>query len=266
MDNANSGLTAADVLALSGGNGANGIMGGNGFWWVIIFFIIAGMFGGGNLFGGNRGGNSLADAVLASNLSNPRSYNGDAATTEYVSNQFSNQNDKFLAYQNQASINQTNRDVLETSFGTTKEVLENRYNNSLQTNQLQAQMANESLRAQMQISNNALENQMQMSNNALQQQMQLANCCCTLREEGVANTQKILDALCQNQIDNLREKLADRDRELQTARFQISQIDQTANLTNTLRPYPTPSYIVSSPYTSLYNPYYGYGYGVSGVV
>ena len=231
MDNASSGLTAADVLALSNNN--SDIAGGGYFWWIIIFFIVAGMFGGGSIFGNNN----------------------NTATTEFVSNQFSNQNDKFLAIQNQDAVNQTNRDVLETSFNTSKEVLENRYNNAIQTNQLQAQMSNEALRAQMQMSNNALENQ-----------MQLANCCCTLREEGVTNTQKILDALCQNTIDNLREKLADRDRELQTARFQISQIDQTANLTNTLRPYPTPSYIVSSPYTSLYNPYYGYGYGVSGVV
>ena len=241
MDSSGSGLTAADVLALSNNNDA---MGGNYFWWIIIFFIIAGMFGGnGGVFGNNN-----------------------TATTEFVSSQFSNQNDKFLTLHNNDAINQTNRDVLETSFETSKEVLENRYNNALQTNQLQGQMSNDNLRTQMQLSNNALETQMQMSNNALQSQMQLSNCCCTLREEGVANTQKILDALCQSQIDNLREKLADRDRELQTARFQISQIDQTANLTNTLRPYPTPSYIVSSPYTSIYSPYYGYGYGVSGVV
>lgn len=192
--------------------------------------------------------------------------NHDDATTEFVANQFSNQNDKFLTLHNNDALNQVNRDVLETSYATSKEVLENRYNNAIQTNQLQAQMSNDSLRTQMQLSNNALEAQMQASNNALTSQMQLANCCCTLREEGQANTQKILDALCQNTIDNLRDKLADRDRELQTARFQISQIDQTANLTNTLRPYPTPSYIVSSPYTSLYSPYYNYGYGVSGVV
>lgn len=238
MENSSSGLTAADVLALSNNDG----IGGNGFWWIIIFFIIAGMFGGNGFGFGNN----------------------NAATTEFVSNQFSNQNDKFLSLHNTDAISQVNRDVLESSFATSKEVLENRYNNALQTNELQAQMSNEALRTQMQMSNNALENQMQMSNNALQSQMQLANCCCTLREEGQANTQKILDALCQNTINDLRDKLADRDRELQTARFQISQIDQTANLTNTLRPYPTPSYIVSSPYTSLYNTLYGYG--VSGVV
>lgn len=89
----------------------------------------------------------------------------------------------------------------------------------------------------------------------------------TLREEGQANTQKILDAICQNQIAELRDKLADRDRELQTARFQISQIDQTASLTNTLRPFPQPAYITASPYQSYYPyGYYGYGNGVSGVV
>lgn len=239
MDTSNSGLTASDVLALTNNEG---IGGGNGLWWIIIFFIVAGMFNGNGFLGNNN----------------------NTATTDFVASQVSNQNDKFLTLHNNDAINQTNRDVLETSFATSKEVLENRYNNALQTNQLQAQMSNEALRTQMQMSNNALENQMQMSTNALQSQMQLANCCCTLREEGQANTQRILDALCQNTIESLRDKLADRDRELQTARFQISQIDQTANLTNTLRPYPTPSYIVSSPYTSLYNTYYGYG--VSGVV
>ena len=258
MDNSNSGLTAADVLALTK-NGSAGcdMLGGSYFWWVIIFFIIAGMFNGnGGFFGSNN----------------------NTATTDFVANQFSNQNDKFLSLHNTDAIAQTNRDVLESSFATTKEVLENRYNNALQTNQLQAQMSNDNLRTQMQLSNNALENQMQMSkyalesqmqssNNALQSQMQLAQCCCTLREEGQANTQKILDAICQNQISELRDKLADRDRELQTARFQISQIDQTANLTNTLRPFPQPAYITASPYQSYYPyGYYGYGNGVSGVV
>lgn len=252
MESGNSGLTAADVLALTNNN--NDVMGGNGFWWIIIFFIIAGMFNGNGFFGNNN----------------------NTATTDFVANQFSNQNDKFLSLHNTDAIAQTNRDVLETSYATAKEVLENRYNNALQTNQLQAQMSNDNLRTQMQLSNNALENQMQMSkyalenqmqssNNALQSQMQLAQCCCQLKEEGVANTQKILDAICQSQISELRDKLADRDRELQTARFQISQIDQTANLTNTLRPFPQPAYITASPYQSYY-PYGYYGNGVSGVV
>lgn len=60
-------------------------------------------------------------------------------------------------------------------------------------------------------------------------------------------------------MQDLRDKLEDRDRELQTANFQLSQQAQSANLINLLRPFPTPSYITCSPYTSPTN-VYGYGY------
>ena len=76
MENGGSGLTAADVLALTNGN--NDMLGGGYFWWIIIFFIIAGVFNGGNGFFGNS----------------------NNATTDFVANQFSNQNDKFLSLQN----------------------------------------------------------------------------------------------------------------------------------------------------------------------
>lgn len=95
--------------------------------------------------------------------------------------------------------------------------------------------------------------------NAKDLQYQLNECCCTLRAEGLANTQKILDKMCENEISQLRT-------DLQSAQLQISQLSQTANITNTLRPFPTPSYVVSSPYTSLYNPYNGCGCGNSTII
>ena len=79
-------------------------------------------------------------------------------------------------------------------------------------------------------------------------QAQLAQCCCDLKTEGIANTQKILDKLCENEINQLRT-------DLQSAQLQISQLSQTNNLVNTLRPTPIPAYITCSPYTSAY----GYG-------
>lgn len=109
---------------------------------------------------------------------------------------------------------------------TQKEILQNRYDNALQTNTLQAQ---------------------------------IQNCCCDLRAEGLANTQKILDKMCENEINQLRT-------DLQSAQLQISQLSQTANITNTLRPFPSPSYIVSSPYMSLYNPYNGCGCGNATII
>ena len=48
-------------------------------------------------------------------------------------------------------------------------------------------------------------------------------------------------------MQDLRDKLADRDRDLMTANFQLSQQAQSANLIGTLRPYPQPAYITCSP-------------------
>lgn len=75
-------------------------------------------------------------------------------------------------------------------------------------------------------------------------------CCCDLKtaihEEGEA-TRALMNA---NKIESLRDRIAERDRELQTANFQLSQQAQSANLINTLRPFPQPAYITCSPYES----------------
>lgn len=115
-------------------------------------------------------------------------------------------------------LSQIERDVLTTSCGTQKEVLQNRYDNALQTQTLSAQMS---------------------------------NCCCDLRAEGLANTQKILDKLCENEINQLRT-------DLQSAQLQISQLSQTSNIINAIKPTPIPAYLTCSPYTSAY-------YGLNGL-
>ena len=49
-------------------------------------------------------------------------------------------------------------------------------------------------------------------------------------------------------MQELRDRLADRDRDLLTANFQLSQQAQSANIIGTLRPFPQPAYITCSPY------------------
>lgn len=89
-------------------------------------------------------------------------------------------------------------------------------------------------------------------------------CCCetnrnidAVRYENAKNTCDITSAIhaegeatrsliTENTIQDLRDKVAD----LQLAQ---SQCAQNAYLVNTLRPYPTPAYQVSSPYYSCYN-------------
>ena len=51
-----------------------------------------------------------------------------------------------------------------------------------------------------------------------------------------------------NTMQDLRDKLADRDRELLTANFQLSQQAQSANIIDTLQPTPKPAYLTCSPY------------------
>lgn len=62
-----------------------------------------------------------------------------------------------------------------------------------------------------------------------------------------AGTQRIIDTITQDKIQSLQT-------ELQSAQLQLSNQAQTNNIINALRPTPTPSYPVMSPYTSIINP------------
>lgn len=62
-----------------------------------------------------------------------------------------------------------------------------------------------------------------------------------------ANVQKVLDKLCEQETDRLRTALAE-------ARVIANNAAQTNELLSRLQPSPIPSWIVSSPYTSIYPP------------
>lgn len=94
-------------------------------------------------------------------------------------------------------------------------------------------------------------------------------CCCEVKggikdlsSEGYKNTCEITTAIHAegeatralinaNTMQDLRDKLADRDRDLMNAQFQLSQQTQNATLIGTLRPFPQPAYITCSPYQSV---------------
>lgn len=94
----------------------------------------------------------------------------------------------------------------------------------------------------------------------------MQNCCCetnrnidAVRAENYKNTCEITNAIHaegeatralinHNVMQDLRDKLADRDRDLMSANFQLSQQAQSANIIGTLRPFPQPAYITCSPY------------------
>ena len=114
-----------------------------------------------------------------------------------------------------------------------------------------------------------LDSRYQLGNQIAENRFAQQQCCCELKAEGYRNTCEITNAIHaegeatraliqHNVMQELRDKLADKDRDLQSANFQLSQLSQTANIVGTLRPFPQPAYITCSPYQSVGN-YCGYG-------
>ena len=81
-----------------------------------------------------------------------------------------------------------------------------------------------------------------------------------IHAEGEA-TRALINA---NTMQELRDRLADRDRALMTANFQLSQQAQSANIISKLQPTPKPAYLTCSPYFANNNGGYGYGCGCNG--
>lgn len=95
---------------------------------------------------------------------------------------------------------------------------------------------------------------------------QISNCCCetnrnidAVRYENAKNTCDIVRAIEKdgdmtralinsNTMQALRDKLAEKSQELQSAQLQISQLSQNETLISRLQPTPKPAYITCSPY------------------
>ena len=96
----------------------------------------------------------------------------------------------------------------------------------------------------------------------------MKDCCCginrnidAVRYEGAQNTCAITNAIHAegeatralinaNTMQDLRDKLEARDRDILARDFQLSQLSQTASLVSELRPCAKPAYITCSPYTT----------------
>lgn len=136
----------------------------------------------------------------------------------------------------------TNTNVSQTGSQTQRDVLESRYTNQLGLQTLQAQ--NQEC---------CCTTQRAIDNAAAQDYKNTCEITTAIHSEGEA-TRALINA---NTMQDLRDRLADRDRDLLTANFQLSQQAQSANIISTLQPTPRPAYITCSPY------YSASGYGCS---
>ena len=200
-----------------GGNGFG--FGGDGIWALLIFAMI---FNNGFGGWGNNGYNNVA-------------------TTDYISSEFT-QRDVNNGFQNTNNLISGGFADLSTNLCNVRsDILTG--NMGLQNSILSSGNA---------ISRDILSQTNELNTNlltsALQNQAKMDSCCCDLKAQGIENTQKILDVLNQNTIDDLRSQVND-------LKNTITANGIGTSIVNQVRPYPVPSYLVSSPYQSLYNGY-----------
>ena len=230
-----SGVVPTLPLATNAYGGDGFGMGGAGTW---IFGLIAlALFANGG-FGFGNNGNQVATTDFVSSEFTKSSINdlgtnvnnGFSGVNSNLANGFARVND------NLCDVRQA---VLTGDMGLNSSILENRYAGQLSACQTQRDILTQT---------NELN--INLLTTALQAQAKMDECCCNLRASGIENTQKILDALNQNTIDSLRSEVND-------LKNTITANGIGSTIINSVRPYPVPSYLVSSPYQSLYNGFYG---------
>lgn len=216
-----------------GGYGNNGFFGGDGIWALLILAVLFGNNGFG--FGGNNGWNNVATTdYISSEFTQRDVNNGTQSVLTALSNGFADQ-----------ATNTCNlrSDVLTGNMSLQNAILDSKYATAL---------GNSNTQRDILVQTTQLENQ--LSNVALTNQAHIDACCCDIKSLIREDGEQTRALITQNTIQDLRDKLA-------TANNQLS--DQ--NVINAVRPYPIPSYLVSSPYSSIYNGFYGaYGNGFFG--
>lgn len=249
MDNNATGVVPVMNVAPNSGYGDNMGMFGGCMWfmWIIIIFAL---MGGGWNTNNNRGYDTAA--VFA---------NG-SMTRDQISDQFAMQDikngvrgvqnglcDGFYA-QNSTMLNGFNglqRDICYRSGQLGQSIMQTGY----------------------ELGNQIAQNRFAAQQCCCETQKDIAALSCetnrnidAVRAENYRNTCEVVNAInadgektralmVANQIQDLRDKLADRDRDLQTANFHLSQQAQNTTLIGALRPTPIPAYITYSPYQGI---------------
>ena len=226
-------LSPADIKAVVGNNSPYPMYGngfGNGFGtdggWLWLLLILAMMNGGwGNGFGGGFGGDNMYP-WLSNGQKEIMQNTNDGFNTLHLSNQIDSISNGINSLSNQlcnccADMNST----VSNGF----------YNAEISANNRQMADMQQSFALSTQLANASTDNRLGIAN--LNSTILAENCAdrAALADglkdvliNQTANTQKILDTLCQDKIDAKNEKIADLQRELQMADLKASQIEQNA--------------------------------------
>ena len=238
---------------------------GNGILLFFMFFLLAwGGFGNNGWNSWNGGPNGAlgnyatqADITNGFNYANLNSQLGDI-----------NSNINNLGYHQLEGLNNINTTIMGGMANLNNGMLQ--ATNSLNTNMMQGNfniskgISDQTNALNMNIvqTGNAITNGLAnlgymaqnqacgINNNIESVKYQLATEACATRAESDSNTQKILDRLSAMQMSDKDNQIAALQAALIKAESQIDNANQTQTLVNALKPYPVPSYAVSSPYAT----------------
>ena len=198
----------ADIAAATGGNRNNDGFGDGNGWWIILFLLFS-MFGwGGYGFGGGYGGGGT----------NTPGFQGFATRSDI---------DAALSTQGiESGITGIGTQLCNGFAGVNSAIANLGYQNQQCCCDLKQAIGD--VNYNMAAQTNILQNTV---NNGFRDVIEAQN----------AGTQRIIDTITQDKIQSLQT-------ELQSAQLQLSNVAQTNNIINALRPTPIPAYITCSPY------------------
>lgn len=241
MFNNNNGYSLADIAAATGNNGNNGFSGFNGDGaWIFLLFIIVLMGGWGNGFGyGNNGGATAEVAAdVQRGFDQSAVVNGINSVTAALNTGFSNA--EVSRCNAQANILQTlnnNQANLSTQL------------NTIAMNQQNCCCENRAGLADLKYT---------VATEACADRSAVSDALRDVIASNTANTQAILDKLCQQEIDALKAQnqqlqmqsyLANlaASQNAQTGQILTDNAAQTTALLRALNPAPIPAYVVPNP-------------------
>lgn len=232
-------IGVGDLLAVMNSKDGDGWGSGCWIWIIFLFFIFVIFFNRNNYDSG-----ALTRAELYDGLNYTQLQNGIRENQSTMREGFYDNNTTSLQ-----GFNGVQRDICQ-STGSLTNTLTSGFDN---TNAAIAQLG-------YQTQSCCCETQKSIADVKAENYKNTCDITTAIHSEGEA-TRALINA---NTMQELRDRLADRDRDLQTANFQLSQQAQSANIISQIIPRPVPSYPVSSPYQSLYSTC-GYGCGNCGL-
>ena len=216
------------IMYGNGGYGNGGFLGGDGIWALLLFALLFGNGGWGNNGGGFFGGRGFDDgyAWLSNGQKEIMQNTNTGFDTLHLSNQLEGARDGIYALSNQlcnstASINSN----ISNGF----------YSSEISANNRAVNQMQDTWALSRQLSDCCCENRLGIAN--LNSTILSENCAdrAALADglkdvliNQTANTQRILDQLCNDKIDAKNEKIADLERQLSMKDLQASQIAQNS--------------------------------------